>query len=88
MQFTFIRKQTFIRNGIGPIFAELTTTNGIIVVGLIYKRSIDISSEKISVALEPLISSPDPSVKTYITGDFDINLLDHNLSPTVKNFIN
>ena len=35
---------TFIRNGIESIFAELTTTNGIIVVGLIYKRSIDIST--------------------------------------------
>ena len=28
-------EQTFIRNGIESIFAELTTTNGIIVVGLI-----------------------------------------------------
>ena len=33
---------TFIRNGIESIFAELTTTNGIIVAGLIYKRSVDI----------------------------------------------
>ena len=51
---------TFIRNGIESIFAELTTTNCIIVVGLIYKRSIDISTEKFSVALEPLISSLNP----------------------------
>ena len=57
-------------------------------VGLIYKRSIDISTEKFSVALEPLISSLDPCVKIYIMGDFNINLLDHNLSPPVKNFIN
>ena len=34
-------QQTFIRNGIESIFAELITTNGIIVVGLIYKRSVD-----------------------------------------------
>ena len=47
-----------------------------------------VTSEKFSVALEPLISSFDPRVKTYIMGDFNINLLDHNLSPPVKNFIN
>ena len=43
---------------------------------------------KIFVALEPLISSLDPRVKTYIMGDFNINLLDHNLSSPVENFIN
>ena len=43
-------EQTFIRNGIESLFAELTTTNGIIVVGLIYKRSLDISTEKIYAA--------------------------------------
>ena len=80
-------EQTFIRDGIESNFAELTT-NGIIVVGLIYKRSVDISTEKFSVALEPLISSLDPRVKTYTMGDFNINLLDHNLSPPVENFIN
>ena len=53
-------------------------------VGLIYKRSVDISTEKFSVALEPLISSLDPRVKTYIMCDFNINLLDHNLSPPVE----
>ena len=57
-------------------------------VGLIYKRSVDISIENFSVALEPLISSLDPRVKTYIMGDFNINLFDHNLSPPVENFIN
>ena len=57
-------------------------------VGLIHKHSVDISTEIFSVALEPLISSLDPRVKTYIMGDFNINLLDHNLSPPVENFIN
>ena len=66
----------------------ITTTNGIIVVGLIYKRSVDIGTENFSVALEPLISSLDPRIKTYIMGDFNINLLDHYLSPSVENFIN
>ena len=81
-------EQTFIHDGIESIFAKLTTTNGIIVVGLIYKRSVDISTEKFSVALEPLVSFLDPRVKTYIMGYFHINLLDRNLSPPVKNFIN
>ena len=57
-------------------------------VGLIYKRSVDISTEIFSFALEPLIFSLNPRVKTYIISDFNINLLDHNLSPPVKNFIN
>ena len=80
-------EQTFIRNGIESIFPELTTINGITVVGLIYKRSVDISTENFSVALEPLISSLDPRVKIYIMGDFNINLLDHKLSPPVVNSI-
>ena len=63
-------EQTFIQNGFESFFAELTTTNGIIVVGLISKRSFDISTENFSVAREPLISSLDPLVKTYIMGDF------------------
>ena len=57
-------------------------------VGLIYKGIVDISAENFSVALEPLISSLDPRVETYIMGDFNINLLDHDLSPPVENFIN
>ena len=57
-------------------------------VGLIHKCSVDIRTDNFSVALEPLISSLDPRVKTYIIGDFNINLLDHNLSPPVENFIN
>ena len=60
----------------------------LIVVDFIYKRSVDISTENFSVVLEPLISSLDRRVKTYIMGDFNINLLDHNLSPPVKNLIN
>ena len=43
-------EQTFISNGIESIFAELTTSNGIIVVGLIYKRIVDISTKKFSCA--------------------------------------
>ena len=73
---------------LNQFFAELTTTYGIIVVGLIYKRSVDISTKKYSVALEPLISSLDPRDKTYIICDFNINVLDHNLSPPIENFIN
>ena len=57
-------------------------------VGLIYKHSVDVSTENFSVTLEPLISSRDPCVKTHIMGDFNINLFDHSLSPPVKNFIN
>ena len=57
-------------------------------VGLIYKRSVDISTENFSVALEPLIYSLDPRVKTYIMGDFNINLLGHNHSPPIENFTN
>ena len=71
-------------NGIELIFAKLTTTNGIIVDGLIYNRSVDISTENVKVVLEPLISSLDPHVKTYIMGDFNINLLNHILSPKVQ----
>ena len=57
-------------------------------VRLIYMRSVDISTENFPVALEPFISSLDARVKTYIMGDFNINLLDHNLSPLVENFMN
>ena len=57
-------------------------------IPLIYKRSVDISTENFSVALESLISSLAPRVKTYMMGDFNINLLDHNLSPPVEYFIN
>ena len=79
--------QTFLRNGIKSFFAE-STTDGIIVVGLIYKRSVEISKEHFSVVLEPLISSPDPRVKTSIVSDFNINLVNYNLSPSDQNFIN
>ena len=49
---------------------------------------ISVVYRKFFCALEPLISSLNPRVKTYIMGDFNINLLDHNLSPPVENFIN
>ena len=46
------RKKTFLYvNGMESIFAELTTTDGIIVVGLLYKHIVDIRSANISVAL-------------------------------------
>ena len=48
-------------------------------VGLIDERSVDISTEIFVVAVEPLISALDPRVKTYIKGNFNINLLDHDL---------
>ena len=72
---------------LNQFFAKLTTHNGVIVVGLINKRCVDISTEIFSVALKPLISSLDQRIKTYIIGDFNIKL-HHNLSPPVKNFIN
>ena len=37
--------QTLIRGGIETIFADLNTPNGIIMVVLFYKRSMDISVE-------------------------------------------
>ena len=42
---TIKQEQTFICNGIESIFAELLQHYGIIVVGLIYKRNVDISTE-------------------------------------------
>ena len=57
-------------------------------VGLIYKHSVEISQENFSVVLEPLISSLDPRVKTSIMGDFNINLVNYNLSTPDQNFIN
>ena len=57
-------KQTFIRNGIEPI------SNGT-------RRSVDISTENFYIAREEIISSHDPNIKTYILGDFNINLLDY-----------
>ena len=57
-------------------------------VGLVYKRSVDISTENFSIALEEIISSRDPNIKTYIMGDFNINLLDYSTSPPVIFFLN
>ena len=75
--------QTIIQNGIETIFADLNTPCGIITVGLVYKRSVDISTENFSIALEEIISSLDPNIKTYIMGDFNINILDYSTSPPV-----
>ena len=83
--------QTIIRNGIETIFADLNTPSAIITVGLItlvYKRSVDISTENFSIAVEEIIFSPDPNIKTFIMGDFNINLLDYSTSPPVENFLN
>ena len=69
--------------GIKTIFADRNTPSGIITVGLVYKRSVDISTENFSIALEEIISCLDPNIKTYIfMGDFNINLLDYSTSPT------
>ena len=56
------------------LFADLNTPSGIITVGLVYKQSVDISTENFSVAVEEIISSLYPNIKTYIMGDFNINL--------------
>ena len=67
-------EQTIIRNGIETIIADLNTPSGKITVGLVYKRSVDISTENFYIALEKIISSLDPNIKTYIMSDFNINL--------------
>ena len=53
-----------------------------------YKQSVDISTENFSIALEEIISSLDPNIKTYIMDDFNINLLDYSTSPPVEIFLN
>ena len=81
--------KTFIRNGIETIFADLNTPSGIITVGfLVYKRSVDISTENFSIELEEIISFLDPNIETCIMGDFTINLLDYSTSPPVIIFLN
>ena len=44
--------QTIIRTVIETIFVDLNTQSGIITVGLVYKRSVDISTENFSIALK------------------------------------
>ena len=80
--------QTIIRKGIATIFADLNTQSGIITVVLMYKRSGYISTENFYIALEEIISSLDPNIKTYIMGDFNINLLDYSTSPPVEKIFN
>ena len=58
------------------------------VFGLVYKRSVDISTENFSIALEEIISSLDENIKTYIMGDFNIHLLNYITPPPVENFLN
>ena len=79
-------EQTFIRNGIETIFADLTTPSDTITVGLVHKRSVDINTEHLSIALKEIISSLDPNINTYIIGDFNINLLDYSTSQPIEIF--
>ena len=76
-------QQACTRSGIETTFADLNTPSGIITVGLVYKRSIEISTENFSI-----IFSLDPNIKTYIMGDFNINLLDYSSSPQIEIFLN
>ena len=62
--------------------------SGTITVGLLYKRSVDINTEHFSIVLEEIVSSLDPNTKTYIIGDFNINILDYSTSPSIENFVN
>ena len=57
------------------------------VVRLIYKHSLDINVENFTITLETIISSLNPNYKTYIMGDFNINLLDYN-SVRIEKFSN
>ena len=52
-------EQTFTRNGIETIIADQNTPilSGIIIVGLVYKWSVDIGTENFSLALEYVIFS-------------------------------
>ena len=58
-----------------------------LLVGLVHKLSVDIT-ENFSIALEEKTSSHDPNIKTYIVGDFNINLLDNSSSPPIEIFLN
>ena len=75
--------QTIIWNGIETISADLNTLSIIITVRLVYKRSVDISTENFSIALEEIISSLHPNITTYIMGDFNISLLDYSSSSPI-----
>ena len=45
-------------------------------------------TENFFIALTEIISSLDPNIKTYIMGDFIINLLDYSTAPPVENVLN
>ena len=60
------RVQIIIQSGIETSFADLNTPSGIITVGLVYKRSVDISTKNFSIALEEIISSLDPNLKNIL----------------------
>ena len=51
-----------------------------------FKFSINV--ENFSIALETIISSHDPNNKTYIMGNFNMNLLDYYNSAPIENFQN
>ena len=77
--------QTIIRNGIETVFAVLNTPSGI---GLVYKRIVDIITENFALVLEEIIFSHDLNIKTYVMGDFNINLLDYSTSQPVEIYLN
>ena len=66
----YIKNSIPVRVKPAPTFIDdPNSPNGIITVGLVYKRSMDISTENFLMALEEIISSLDPNIKTYIMGD-------------------
>ena len=48
--------QTLIRNGIETSVADLHTPSCIITLGVVYKWSVDISTENFSLAIENIIN--------------------------------
>ena len=49
-------EKTFTWNDTETIFADLNTPNGIITVGLVYKRGVDISTENFSITPDHFFS--------------------------------
>lgn len=82
-------QQSVIRDGIETLFADITTPNdGIITVGVVYRRSINIRIRDFSLALDEIITSLNARNKCYIMGDFNIDLLRNNANPDVELFLN